>query len=292
MLSDDAARLVTINNVGTVDILVYALDATIPIEYRFQAASFEVKKRNLLITADSQSRAYGSENPALTYTIQGFAPGEGESVFSTAPAVTTTATSASAIGDVAITFTTEAVDGSGHYAISHQVGTLTVAQAPLTVTGVAQTRTYGDGNPDGPTTQGLRVREYTNIGGTQVGDLTGNAKYPDAYDFQGVADYFEWPQTGDINTKPGNRGDNYGVVLEGYLTPADTASYEFYLAADDHAELWLSTDSDPANLVKIANEPQWNGGQEFCGDRPPFEGGCRYNQCNSSHCCSCCCGNL
>ena len=142
---------------------------------------------------------------------------------------------------------------------------MTVAQAPLTVTGVAQTRTYGDGNPDGPTTQGLRVREYRDIGGTQVGDLTGNAKYPDAYDFQGVADYFEWPQTGDINTKPGNRGDNYGVVLEGYLTPADTASYEFYLAADDHAELWLSTDSDPANLVKIANEPQWNGVRSFAG---------------------------
>ena len=80
-----------------------------------------------------------------------------------------------------------------------------------------------------------------------------------------MADYFEWPQTGDINTKPGNRGDNYGVVLEGYLTPADTASYEFYLAADDHAELWLSTDSDPANLVKIANESQWNGVRSFAG---------------------------
>ena len=43
-LSDDAARLVTINNVGTVDILVYALDETIPIEYRFQGASFEVEE--------------------------------------------------------------------------------------------------------------------------------------------------------------------------------------------------------------------------------------------------------
>ena len=146
-------------------------------EYRFQAASFEVKKRNLLITADSKSRAYGSENPALTYTIQGFAPGEGESVFSTAPALTTTVTSASGVGDVAITFATEAVDGTGHYAISHQAGTLTISKAPLTITAVDQSRTYGDGNPDGPTTQGLRVREYHGIGGTQVPDLTVNAKY-------------------------------------------------------------------------------------------------------------------
>ena len=267
VLSDDAARLVTINNVGTVDILVYALDATIPIEYRFQAASFEVKKRNLLITADSQSRAYGSENPALTYTIQGFAPGEGESVFSTAPALTTAATSASTVGNVAITFATEAVDGTGHYAISHQPGTLTVSKAPLTITAVNQTRIYGDGNPDSLTPpQGLLVREYRDIGGTQVGDLTGNAKYPTGYDFQAVAGYFEWPQSGDINTKPaGNVRDNYGVTMEGYITPTETASYEFYLAADDHAELWLSTDSDPANLVKIANEPQWNGVRSFAG---------------------------
>ena len=266
-LSDDAARLVTINNVGTVDILVYALDETIPIEYRFQGASFEVKKRNLLITADSQSRAYGSENPALTYTIQGFAPGEGESVFSTAPVLTTAATSASTVGNVAITFATEAVDGTGHYAISHQAGTLTVSKAPLTITAVNQTRIYGDGNPDSLTLpQGLLVREYHDITGTKVGDLTGNAKYPAGYDFQAVAGYFEWPQSGDINTKPaGNVRDNYGVTMEGYITPTETASYEFYLAADDHAELWLSTDSDPANLVKIANEPQWNGVRSFAG---------------------------
>ncbi|MCP4927152.1 MAG: hypothetical protein GY916_14550, partial [Gammaproteobacteria bacterium] len=244
-VANDTDRLVTINDVGTVDILLYAFGAGIPTEYRFQAASFEVLKRNLIITADNKSRAYGADNPALTYTIQGFAPGEDESVFSTAPALTTAAASTTGVGDVAITFATEAVDGTGRYNVIHAPGTLTVAKAPLTVTGVDQSRTYGDGNPDGPTTQGLRVREYRDIGGTQVGDLTGNAKYPDAYDFQGVAGYFEWPQSGDINTNPaGNVRDNYGVVLEGYLTPTETASYEFYLAADDHAELWLSTDSD------------------------------------------------
>ncbi|MCP4927281.1 MAG: hypothetical protein GY916_15230, partial [Gammaproteobacteria bacterium] len=265
-VANDKDRLVTINAVGTVDILLYAFGAGIPAEYRFQAASFEVLKRNLIITADNKSRAYGSDNPALTYTIQGFAPGEDESVFSTAPALTTAAVITTGVGDVAITFATEAVDGTGHYNVIHAPGTLTVAKAPLTVTGVDQSRTYGDGNPDAPSAQGLRVREYRGISGTKVGDLTGNAKYPDGYDFQGVAGYFEWPQSGDINTKPaGNVRDNYGVVLEGYLTPTETASYEFYLAADDHAELWLSTDSDPANLVKIANEPQWNGVRSFAG---------------------------
>jgi len=117
--------------------------AGIPADQRFQAASFEVKKRNLLITAESKSRAYGADNPELTYTIQGFAPGEDESVFSTAPVLATTATNATGVGDVAITFATEAVDGSGHYTISHQPGTLTVAKAPLTITGVDQSRSYG-----------------------------------------------------------------------------------------------------------------------------------------------------
>jgi len=467
-VANDEGRLVTITDVGIVDILLYAFGPGIPTDYRFQAASFEVKKRPMLITADNKSRAYGSDNPALTYTIQGFAPGEDESVFSTAPALTTTAASATGIGDVAITFATEAVDGTGHYAISHQPGTLTVSEAPLTITAVDQSRTYGDDNPDSPTPpQGLRVREYRGISGTQVSDLTESAEYrllgaaastvkyietedfnydggsyktfedvgtggsydglgavsgidfnnsgnssakyrvipdnhpgmtesmwdaarngfdmtvdfkmgwnddgdwynytrdfeagsyavfgrfssggaainnklsivtsdataadqtledvgtftgpatggwnnmaffplkdadgklakvtlsgtstvrltklggnmdanymafvpydrvPDGYDFQGVAGYFEWPQSGDINTKPaGNVRDNYGVVMDGYITPTETAAYQFYLAADDHAELWLSTDSDPANLVKIANEPQWNGVRSFAG---------------------------
>ena len=409
-VANDGGRLVTVNDVGTVDILLYAFGAGIPDAYRFQAASFEVKKRPLLITADDKSRAYGSNNPELTYKTQGFAPGEDESVFSTAPALTTLADNASGVADIAITFSTEAVDGTGHYAISHQPGTLTVSKALLTVTAVSQTRTYGDDNPDSPTPpQGLRVREYHDIGGTAVSELftpsdisaSGDSVVPssdnhpagehagfaidndsatkylnfdgasdqpsgltittgggvvtglgltsandapdrdpatfvlsgsndggvtlteiasgdvtafgarlerqeisfsnDAYyttyelmfpttmgasdccmqiaeiellgtplssghDFQAIAGYFEWPQTGDINTKPADDvRNNYGVVMDGYITPTETAAYQFHIAADDNAELWLSTDSDSDNLVKIANEPQWNGVRSFAG---------------------------
>ena len=74
-VANDESRLVTVNDVGTVDILLYALGAGIPADKRFQAASFEVKKRNLLITADDKSRAYGSDNPALTYINLGSAKG-------------------------------------------------------------------------------------------------------------------------------------------------------------------------------------------------------------------------
>ena len=102
------------------------------------------------------------------------------------------------------------------------------------------------------------MREYHGIGGGKVTDLTGNAKYPDGFDFQAVADYFEWPQSGDINKKPGNKADNYGIELAGYITPTESGQYQFHISSDDASELWLSTDESPGNLVKIATESNWN----------------------------------
>ena len=43
-----------------------------------------------------------------------------------------------------------------------------------------------------------------------------------------------------------------------------TGYYTFWIASDDNGELWLSTDSNPADIVKIASVPgatghdQWN----------------------------------
>ena len=141
----------------------------------------------------------------------------------------------------------------------HVDGALTVTTAPLTITAVDQARIYGDENPDAPVISGLRVREYHGIEGGKVTDLTTNEKYPDGFDFQAVADYFEWPQSGDINEKPGNKGDNYGIELAGYITPTETAEYQFYISSDDASELWLSTDEIEGNLVKIATESISNG---------------------------------
>jgi hypothetical protein len=52
---------------------------------------------------------------------------------------------------------------------------------------------------------------------------------------------------------PSNDGTNYGQRIRGYLCVPATASYTFYIAADDNAELWLSTDEDPAKKVRIAH---------------------------------------
>jgi len=51
---------------------------------------------------------------------------------------------------------------------------------------------------------------------------------------------------------PTNAGDQYGDRLRGYLLPPVSGAYTFGLAADDNAAFWLSTDEDPAHLVRQA----------------------------------------
>jgi len=253
---------IAVTDIGRVNVLGYEIGSSTWSD-GISAISFNVKKQALTVTASDASKVYGDANPALTYTITGYAPGEDESILSSMPVATTSADANSNAGAHPITFGTKAVDGSGRYEVVHVDGTLTVTPAPLTITAVDQARIYGDENPDAPVISGLRVREYHGIGGGKVTDLTGNAKYPDGFDFQAVADYFEWPQSGDINKKPGNKADNYGIELAGYITPTESGEYQFHISSDDASELWLSTDESPGNLVKIATESNWNGVRNY-----------------------------
>lgn len=60
-----------------------------------------------------------------------------------------------------------------------------------------------------------------------------------------------------------DQGDNYGSRMRGYICPPATAAYVFFLASDDRSELWLSTDEDPANKVKIASVTGWTKYHQF-----------------------------
>ncbi|GAB3588492.1 hypothetical protein GCM10027345_40490 [Hymenobacter daeguensis] len=50
---------------------------------------------------------------------------------------------------------------------------------------------------------------------------------------------------------------NYGARLRGYVCPPQSGSYTFFVTGDDAAELWLSTDADPAHAVRIASCSGW-----------------------------------
>jgi signal transduction histidine kinase len=52
-------------------------------------------------------------------------------------------------------------------------------------------------------------------------------------------------------------GDFYLTRMHGYLHPDVSGEYNFWIASDNSSELWLSTDSNPANARKIAYIPRF-----------------------------------
>ena len=110
-----------------------------------------------------------------------------------------------------------------------------------------------------------KVALYKNIGGTAVADLTGNARYPNS------PDEVRFATESDIGS---GLGDNYGGLIEFVWKPTTTGKVQFAIAADDNAQLWVSTDESPANLKQVAREPEWNGTRAFgVADRRPGCGG-------------------
>jgi hypothetical protein len=114
------------------------------------------------------------------------------------------------------------------------------------------------------TSQGIITGKlYSNLTGTAIANLTNSAKFPNNPDALFFFPYFEWNATGDIATAPGNFSDNYGGQIVGYFYPPATGDYIFYLAADDNAVLYLSTDTTAGNKKLIAQETVWSNAREY-----------------------------
>ncbi|MHC4113218.1 MAG: M12 family metallo-peptidase, partial [Planctomycetota bacterium] len=91
---------------------------------------------------------------------------------------------------------------------------------------------------------GTITREvWTGIGGDYVTNLTSHPPYPDSPNIREEINRLEGPV---------NWSDNYGTRIHGFLTPAETGSYTFWIASDDYSELWLSSNSDSTNQIKKA----------------------------------------
>jgi len=88
----------------------------------------------------------------------------------------------------------------------------------------------------------LRMRRYDNIPGSAIDDLTKHARYPAFPDFTGVLDGFETAR---------NSGDDYAVLVHGWLSPPVSGNYVFTLASDDAAELYVGSGPDPATKKKV-----------------------------------------
>lgn len=102
---------------------------------------------------------------------------------------------------------------------------------------------------------------YDNIPGTTVASLTGatNAAgqkiFPNGPNLDGSLLQSEL-LTGVLEgaqppVQPGP--ENYGSMMQGFLEIPQTGAYTFYISSADDSELWMSTDVNPANKVKVAS---------------------------------------
>jgi len=108
---------------------------------------------------------------------------------------------------------------------------------------------------------GTILREYwLDIGGNRIANLTGNSNYP--YNPTGADEMSSFEA-------PVNFANNYGTRMRGYLHPPATGDYTFYIASDNDSELYLSTDEDPDNVVRICRVKESVGSRDwFNTDHP------------------------
>ena len=85
---------------------------------------------------------------------------------------------------------------------------------------------------------------FDNILGSAVSNLTSNADYPDNPDAVTALSSFE---------SSSNIGDFLGQRISGFLHAPETGPYQFFLSANDSAELWLSNSADPSDRQLIAS---------------------------------------
>ena len=98
--------------------------------------------------------------------------------------------------------------------------------------------------------RGFVLFEAFNTGaGTAVSMLTSHPSFPNS---PSTVAYI--PSFDSRTIYPDDSHDNYGARISGYYTAPASSNYIFYLRSDDASELWLSTNSSPANRVKVQEE--------------------------------------
>ncbi|HVS98386.1 MAG TPA: MBG domain-containing protein [Puia sp.] len=98
----------------------------------------------LTVVVNNATMTYGSPVPSFTVSYRGFVNGDDASVLSSAPAVTTPASSSSAAGTYPVTASGAA---SSNYRVSYTPGVLTVNPASLQVTASAESKAFGESDP-------------------------------------------------------------------------------------------------------------------------------------------------
>jgi hypothetical protein len=96
----------------------------------------------------------------------------------------------------------------------------------------------------------LKFEGYTGIATVAVQALLDDPKYQ-----AGTPDIAGFVSPFDSRAiLPTDATENYGAVISGFFTPAESGNYTFFSRSDDASKLFLSSDANPANLAQIAEE--------------------------------------
>ena len=131
----------------------------------------------------------------------------------------------------------------------------------------------GDRNPSSEGLGAIGGEIWFDIKGTRITDLTRHPNFPNMPSGKSLFKRFE--------ITPDQR-DNYGIRIRGYIHPPQSGNYVFWVAADDSAELWLSTSDAPADKHRIVqlnswtNEKDWNAYPQQKSNPIRLDAGKRY----------------
>ncbi len=243
-----------------------AVDTDYTISY--EPGTLTVTPIALTITADSKSKDYGADLPALTASYTGFANGDTAASLTTAPTLSTTAAATShVVGNPYSITASGAVDTD--YTISYVPGTLTVAPVALTITVDSESKAYGAVLPaltasyaglvNGDTSASLTTPPTLSTTATAASHASGSP-YPITADGAMDTDYTIGYAAGTLSVTPvgltitaDNQTKAYGASL-----PPLTASYEGFVNGDTAASL-----TTPPKLITTATQASHVSGNPY-----------------------------
>ncbi len=95
----------------------------------------------------------------------------------------------------------------------------------------------------------LRFAAWFNIPGNAVQGLLDDPRYP-AEPTEVLPVY----QMNSRDAHPTDATEQYGALMEGFVTPTESGNYRFFLRSDDNGLLQVSTDDKEANLEQVAEQ--------------------------------------
>lgn len=129
------------------------------------------------------------------------------------------------------------------------------AQTAFFTNGVVRHQFWSDNNPNGVSSPTRLQVEQGKAGNPTFDDFS--TPTMDALAARTAA-----PTLADFNLAvfdtPEEEGDNYVDRVSTLFIPPTTGKYVFFLASDDDSDLFLSTDSTPANKKLIASQASWS----------------------------------